>query len=174
MLQDLSLTGHERKFDPQELMVSKTNPSGLIVYANDLFINLSGYTEEELLGKPHSIIRHPHMPRAIFKLLWETIKKGNEIFVYIVNRCKNGDHYWVLAHITPTVVGVNRSITGFHSVRRVANENALKVIRPLYKELRDIENSTLDKSSGLEASYQKLITYSEEQSGSYARFVYSL
>ena len=72
-------TGVERTFDREEIIVSKTDLTGNITYANDVFIRMAGYTEEELLGAPHSIIRHPDMPRAVFQLLWDTIGSGEEI-----------------------------------------------------------------------------------------------
>jgi PAS domain S-box-containing protein len=71
------LTGQEITFDDGEFIVSKTDMSGKIIYGNAIFIKMSGYTEEELLGAPHNILRHPDMPKCIFKLLWQTIQKGN-------------------------------------------------------------------------------------------------
>jgi PAS domain S-box-containing protein len=103
MSKAVHLTGVERTFVENEIIVSKTDLKGRITYANDVFIKLAGFTETELLGQPHSIIRHPEMPRCVFKLLWDTIAEGGEIFAYVVNRSKNGDHYWVFAHVTPTV-----------------------------------------------------------------------
>lgn len=80
-----------------EIIVSKTDLKGRITYANRVFLTIAGYTEQEVLGEPHSIIRHPDLPRCIFKLLWDTIQGGTEIFAYVINRCKNGDHYLVYA-----------------------------------------------------------------------------
>jgi PAS domain S-box-containing protein len=110
-------TGRERTFDDEEIIVSKTDLSGRITYANDVFLRISGYTEAEVIGQPHSLIRHPDMPRSVFNLLWKTIGAGQEIFAYVVNMAKNGDHYWVLAHVTPTF-GPAGDIIGFHSNRR--------------------------------------------------------
>ena len=98
----MHLTGVERFFDKDEIIVSKTDLKGRMTYCNDVFLRIAGYTEQELLGQPHSIIRHPDMPRCVFKLLWDTIGAGKEIFAYVINRAKNGDHYWVLAHVTPS------------------------------------------------------------------------
>lgn len=124
-------TGIERTFDPDELIVSKTDPSGRITYANELFVRISGFSRHELLGAPHSLVRHPDMPRGVFKLLWDTLQKGQEVFAYVKNMAKNGDHYWVFAHVTPTF---DRSghIVGYHSNRRTAERNALDAIAPLY------------------------------------------
>lgn len=90
-------TGVERRFGEDELIVTKTDLKGRITYCNEVFVRMSGYTEQECLGEPHNIIRHPDMPRCVFKLLWDTIQGGQEIFAYVLNLSKNGDHYWVLA-----------------------------------------------------------------------------
>src|ERR1700761_62065 len=94
-------TGKERLWGAEDIIVSKTNLKGIITYANLTFLQVAGYSEEEVLGKPHSIIRHPDMPRCVFKLLWDSISAGGEIFAYVLNLASNGDHYWVLAHVTP-------------------------------------------------------------------------
>ena len=86
--------GEELCFDENQFIVSKTDLKGKITYANDLFIKISGYSEEELIGTPHNILRHPDMPRAVFKLLWDKVQKGDEIFAYVKNRtCLYYAHY---------------------------------------------------------------------------------
>lgn len=164
------LTGVARKFGDDEIIVSKTDATGRITYCNDVFIRLAGYTESELLGQPHSMIRHPHMPRTIFKLLWERIGAGNEVFAYVVNRCKNGDHYWVLAHVTPDRDEAGK-VVGYHSNRRTATAQALAVIEPLYASLRDIEAGSADRKAGLEAGWARLHDILAEKGGDYDRFV---
>ena len=108
-------TGKERYFEKTELIVSKTDLKGRMLYVNDVFMRISGFNEKELLGQPHSMIRNPQMPRCVFKLLWDTLEAKKEIFAYVVNICKNGDHYWVLAHVTPSFDGniaeINRKLT---------------------------------------------------------------
>ena len=94
-------TGRERTFGPDELIVSKTDLKGRMTYANDVFLRISGYDLDELIGQPHSLIRHPEMPRGLFRLLWQRISTGHEVFAFINNLAKTGDHYWVLAHVTP-------------------------------------------------------------------------
>ena len=149
-------TGIERKFEDNEIIVSKTNKTGKLTYVNDVFVSISGFSEEECLGQPHSMIRHPDMPRCIFKLLWDTITGGNELFAYVLNNCKNGDHYWVLAHVTPSRDSAG-AITGFHSNRRTPSHPGLEqVIIPLYKELLAIESRHSNPKEGLDASYKKL------------------
>lgn len=140
MSRPTSLTGVERTFGEDELIVSKTDVRGHITYANRLFISLAGYTEQELIGAPHCIVRHPEMPRAIFSLLWTHLKAGKEIFAYVVNRSKNGDHYWVFAHVTPTF-DAHGQIVGFHSNRRKADPTVLARIQPLYRQLLSAESA---------------------------------
>ena len=136
--QTMHCTGVERTFSTDQIIVSKTDCAGRITYANDVFLQLSGYTEKELLGKPHNLIRHPDMPRVVFKALWDTISTGNEIFAYVINRAKNGDHYWVFAHVTPNF-DANHNIVGYHSSRRVPRPGILEHIRPFYAKLMQVE-----------------------------------
>src|SRR5262245_50009336 len=99
---DTALTGRERSFGQDDIIVSKTDLKGRLIYANRVFLDIADLTLKETIGQPHSLIRHPHMPRCIFKLLWERIQAGKELFAYVMNRSKNGDHYWVIAHVTPS------------------------------------------------------------------------
>jgi PAS domain S-box-containing protein len=138
MSKDSMLTGNERFFDEDELIVSKTDTKGRITYANKVFLRIALYREDEVLGKAHNIIRHPEMPRCVFRFLWDRIAAKHEVFAYVINRCKNGDHYWVFAHVTPTINEQGR-IIGYHSSRRVPSASALEVIKPLYAELLAIE-----------------------------------
>ncbi len=138
MSRDWTLTGHERTFAPDEIIVSKTDLKGRITYANRVFQTISLYTEPELIGKSHNIVRHPEMPRCVFRFLWERIEAKHEVFAYVVNRCKNGDHYWVFAHVTPTLNAQGR-IIGYHSNRRVPAQSALDTIKPLYADLLAVE-----------------------------------
>lgn len=127
-------TGREVFFGDEEIIVSKTDLKGHITYANEVFVRISGYSERELIGAPHSLIRHPLMPRAVFKLMWDTIQRGQEIFAYVINQCKNGDHYWVLAHVTPSL-DIQGRITGYHSNRRCPDRGAVQTVMPLYSEV---------------------------------------
>jgi PAS domain S-box-containing protein len=166
-------TGHERTFRDDEIIVSKTDLKGHIQYANQTFLKISGYTEEELLGQPHNILRHPDMPRCLFKLLWETIQQGNEIFAYINNLAKNGDHYWVFAHVTPTFNSSNQ-IVGFHSNRRVPDRNQVKLFENLYRQLRAEEARYADSSKGMAAAMELLMATVRKSEESYEEFVFSV
>lgn len=166
-------TGVERTFSPDDVIVSKTDPKGIITYANDVFLDLAGMTEREAIGAPHSVIRHPDMPRAVFKLLWDTLTAGDEIFAYVLNMASNGDHYWVFAHVTPTFTR-DGGITGFHSNRRVPDSRALAAIRPLYASLKAIEDRASDRAAGLTASYDTIRGMLRDKGMSYDEFVFSL
>ncbi|BBH64482.1 transcriptional regulator [Actinoplanes sp. OR16] len=131
-------TGTERTFGDGELIVTKTDPRGVITYANDVFLRISALGEEEAVGQPHSVIRHPDMPRAVFKLLWDTLKQEQEIFAYVVNLAADGAHYWVFAHVTPSYDGAGR-VVGYHSNRRVPSRSAVAAAEDLYGVLRAAE-----------------------------------
>lgn len=166
-------TGQERTFHEDEIIVSKTDLKGVITYANQTFCRVAGYTEEELLGQPHNIIRHPDMPRCVFKLLWDTIEAGHEIFAYVVNLCKNGDHYWVFAHVTPTFNDAGR-IIGYHSSRRKPEREAVQKVAGIYNLLLDKEESYTDWREGMEAATELLVAHLEELGMPYDEFVFAV
>ncbi len=172
MVLDIHLSGAERFFDSDALIVSKTDLKGRILYSNRLFADLAGYEEAELIGAPHSIIRHPHMPRAVFRLLWERIIGGREIFAYVINRSRNGDHYWVFAHVTPSR-DLDGTITGFHSSRRAPRREAIDKIVPLYRHLLDIEGGQSDRKVGLHASFAALQGILARDQVGYDEFIFS-
>lgn len=166
-------TGVERTFHPDDVIVSKTDPKGIITYANDVFLEIAGLTETQVIGAPHSIIRHPDMPRAVFKLLWDTLARGEEIFAYVLNMAATGDHYWVFAHVTPTFTREG-GISGFHSNRRVPDKAALEAVKPIYASLKAIEDGARDRASGLEASFAAVLKLLRDKGLSYDEFVFSL
>jgi PAS domain S-box-containing protein len=151
-----------------DFIVSKTDLKGRITYCNQIFMDMAEYTEDELLGKAHSIIRHPDMPKAVFRYLWETIPKKQEVFAYVLNRGKNGNDYWVYANITATLDD-RGNIVDYYSVRRKPNPKALEVIIPLYKKMLEVE-----KSSGVDASFKVLTDILKEKGVSYDELVISL
>lgn len=170
---DVPLTGVERFFDADEVIVSKTDLQGRITYANRVFQRVAGYTEVELMGAPHSIVRHPDMPRCVFKLLWDTLAAKQEIFAYVVNKAKNGDHYWVFAHVTPSY-DVNGQLIGYHSSRRVPDRAAIDKVVPLYRTLRDIENKNADRKQGMNDAFAAVVALLTEKGIGYDEFVFSL
>lgn len=171
---NLPLTGVERTFTKDEIIVSKTNLKGHVTYGNKLFFSLAGYTEKEIIGAPHSIVRHPEMPRCVFKLLWDTIGSGKEIFAYVVNRSRNGDHYWVFAHVTPSFDATGK-VMGYHSSRRVADKRILnEVITPLYKSLYEEEQRHSNAKDGMAKSHEMLVSLLKEKGTAYDELIFSL
>ena len=173
-----TLTGQERTFHRDEIIVSKTDLKGRIIYANDVFLRVSGYSEAELLGQPHNIVRHPDMPGCVYKLLWTRIQSGNEIFAYVINRAKGGDHYWVFAHVTPVFgnpdSGNGQTIIGYHSSRRVPPQPAVEAAAGLYAALRAEEARHADRNAGMAASAAMLEKLLRDKGTSYDEFVFSL
>ena len=144
-------SGRETTFAEDDIIVSKTDVYGKITYANDVFLKVAGYTEEEIIGAPHSIIRHPDMPRCVFQLAWSRIQSGKEIFAYVMNMAKNGDHYWVFAHLTPTF-GPGGEITGYHSNRRVPDREPVKKVEEIYATLLAEEKKHDSKEEAMAAA----------------------
>ena len=119
------------------------------------------------------MIRHPDMPRCIFKLLWDTIQEKHEIFAYVLNRSKNGDHYWVLAHVTPSLDD-SGNVTGYHSNRRVPNREILdSTIIPLYNSLLAEEQKHSSRKDGLQASCDMVAGLLNEKGVKYDEFIFS-
>lgn len=151
-----------------EFIVSKTDLRGKITYGNETFIQMSGYTEEELLNAPHNILRHEDMPKTVFKLLWERIAQPEGIYAYVKNKTKNGDFYWVFAYVTPSY-DPNGNKIGYYSVRRRPSSQSITVIEPLYRELLQIE-----RQSGVPAAQTRLNAILTEKGVTYDQFVFNL
>ena len=163
----------ERSFGEDEIIVSKTDATGRITYANEVFLRVAGYREEEVLGQPHSIVRHPDMPRCVFKLLWNEIAAKREIFAYVKNMAKGGDHYWVFAHVTPSF-DASGAVIGFHSNRRQPSRRAVTAIEPLYRDLLAVEERHADRKSGMRAAFDTLTAALADKQTTYDKFVFSL
>jgi len=157
-----------REMRDEDFIVSKTDLKGRITYCNQIFINMAEYSEEELLEKPHSIIRHPDMPKAVFRYLWETIPKKEEVFAYVINKTKNNNAYWVYANITASL-DEKGNIVDYYSVRRRPNPKALEVIIPLYKKMLEVE-----KNSGVDASFKILTDILHDKGVGYNELIISL
>lgn len=123
----------EEPFPAGTVLISKTDTKGIMTYCNDAFVDISGYSREELIGKSHNIVRHPDMPAQAFKWLWDTLKSERPWRGMVKNRCKNGDHYWVRATVAPVIE--NGSITGYVSVRRPPTRQQVAEAEALYREL---------------------------------------
>lgn len=162
------MANQELTFGEEEFIVSKTDLKGKITYGNALFLKMSGYEELELIDHPHNILRHEDMPAVVFKLLWSRLKEGKEIFAYVKNKTKNGDYYWVFAHVTPSF-DLDRKISNYHSVRRKPSQKALEVIKPLYASLLQKE-----RGGGTNASEASLTQLLKEKGVSYDEFILSI
>lgn len=166
-------TQTERTFGEDEVIVSKTDTKGRITYANEVFCRVAGYAEHELVGRPHSIVRHPDMPRCVFQLLWDTISNGREIFAYVKNMARNGDFYWVLAHVTPSYDAAGR-IVSYHSSRRLPDPASVAKVAPLYQALLAEEQRHHDRKQGQAAGFAMLVDLLKKNGASYEEFVFSL
>lgn len=144
------VTGNEKLWSAEMgYIVSKTDLKGIITYANKLFIDISGYTEEELIGSPHNILRHPDVPAIAFKNLWDTLKSGEAWQGLVKNRTKNGDHYWVMANVTPEIV--NGKIIGYISIRTCPTREEIETAEKIYTEINNgSKKYRLDKGRVLE------------------------
>ena len=132
-------TSLEKVMREDDFIVSKTDLKGRITYGNRIFIEFSGYTESALLGAQHNIIRHPDMPRAVFKLLWDAIQARRECNAYVKNMARDGSYYWVFANVTPDL-DRDGNISGYFSVRRKPSAAAVKTASDLYRAMLAAEN----------------------------------
>lgn len=149
------------------LITSKTDLTGKIIYANEDFCKYAQFSMQEILYKPHNIIRHPDMPRCVFKLIWDTIKSGKEVFGYIKNKTKQNNFYWVFANITPTF-DENSQVIDYYSVRRFPRREVLSLISSLYASLREVE------ASSLQAGCDALTAFVKKQNMEYNEMIYRL
>ncbi|MCD6172530.1 MAG: PAS domain-containing protein [Sulfurimonas sp.] len=154
----VTLIDEEIELDPKRYIVSETDEKGKITFANDYFMEVSGYTQEELIGKPHNIVRHPDMPKVVFKLLWETISKGKNINAVVKNLAKDGRYYWIFTEFEIRKDTDTGKIIGYHASRKTISKHVIEIISQLYKELLRIENE-----SGIEASEKYLINFLKEK-----------
>ena len=129
----LYVTEKEFPYPEGRLIISRTDLNGIITHANEAFVELSGWNREDLIGQPHAILRHPDMPAAAFKDLWDTLKAGKKWFGYVKNLRKDGGHYWVYATAVPNVR--NGQVVGYTSVRREPSRKKIKEMTALYKKM---------------------------------------
>lgn len=134
MRKNLPVTGCDIELPKDVNILSTTSPQSHITYVNPDFIKVSGFTEEELLGQPHNIVRHPDMPSAAFEHMWATLKSGRSWMGLVKNRCKNGDHYWVSAYVTP--ITKNGNAIEYQSVRTKPEPGHVRAAEELYAKLR--------------------------------------
>ena len=133
------VTDIETDFPEGKLIVSRTDPAGIITQCNQAFVDMSGYTREELIGQPHSILRHPDLPKAAFADLWTTVQSGKKWHGYVKNLRKDGGYYWVYAVVVPNIRG--GKIVGYTSVRRKPSRTKIESLIPVYADLKAKEAS---------------------------------
>jgi aerotaxis receptor len=134
MRNNLPVTQQEFVFPPEQMLVSATDLSGTIQYCNSAFVDVSGFTKDELVGQPHNTIRHPDMPREAFADMWQTLRAGRPWTAMVKNRRKDGDHYWVLANVTPVVE--RGQPVGYLSVRIKPSRDEVAQADVLYAKMR--------------------------------------
>ena len=144
--------------DPKRYIVSETDASGKITYCNDYFMEVSGYSKEELIGQPHSIVRHPDMPAVVFKLLWVMISTGHNINAVVKNLAKDGRYYWVFTEFEIRKDTDTDEIIGYHASRKTVSKHIIEIISELYATLLEIE-----KKEGVDASQMYLIKFLKEK-----------
>jgi len=137
---NLPVTKNEKKMRHDEVLVSRTDRKGHITYANKAFCEMAGYSQDELLGKAHNIVRHPDMPPSAFQDLWDTVKAGRPWTGIVKNRCKNGDYYWVVANVSPEY-GSNGRISGYISIRTKPTQEQVTEASAKYAKVNSGETS---------------------------------
>lgn len=165
-------TAQEAVMDHHEIIVSKTDLKGRITYGNTTFLKYAGFAESELIGTQHNIIRHPDMPRGVFKLFWDTLQRGDEIFAFVKNISMDGSFYWVLANVTPSV-NESGDVLGYYSVRRKPNPRAVAVVGNLYREMLAAERNAGSRDA-IQASTQILEKHLQDKQLSYEQMILTL
>jgi len=176
MKNKITPTSNERVMTADEFIVSKTDAAGRLTYCNRIFIEYSGYKEFELLGQQHNVVRHPDMPRAVFNLLWSTLKSGNEFFGYVKNIAKDGSYYWVFANVTPSFSGSGnnvKDISGYFSVRRKPDAEKLRIIDALYNDMLSAEKAA-GTSGAIAAGTKVLMDVVNKTGKDYREFILSI
>jgi len=154
------------KLDKYKYIMSRTDTRGNIEFGNDYFFEISGYTSNELIGQPHNTIRHPDMPKVIFKLMWDRLKQGKNIFAVVKNMAKDGRYYWVTTKFEIRKDPLNNTISSYMAYRQAAKSQAVSTISKLYAELIEIE-----KSGGVEASEKYLSGYLDSKRLTYDEYI---
>ncbi len=148
----------EIELDPKRYIVSETDAKGRITFANDYFMEVSGYNAEELIGASHNIVRHPDMPKVVFKLLWETISQGKNINAVVKNLAKDGRYYWIFTEFETRKDNDTGEIIGYHAARKSISKHVIEVIADLYATLLEIE-----KRGSVEDSQKRLVDFLKDK-----------
>ena len=165
-------TQQERVMREDDFIISKTDLKGRITYCNRIFIEFSGYAEAELLGAQHNIVRHPDMPRGVFKFLWDTLDQRTECFAYVKNMCRDGAFYWVFANVTPSLDALGQ-VEGYFSARRKPSRGAVSAASDIYQLMRNEEQRAGPKDA-CAASVALLTGLLNQKGTSYEKFILAL
>ncbi len=144
-----------------QVLISVTNPKGIIIETNNIFTKISGYSEDELIGSSHNIIRHPDMPKIMFKIVWDHIMDKENVMAVVKNLAKDGKYYWVVTDFV-TKVDVDRNIINYTAYRRPIHDKVKQAVIPLYKALCAIENV-----AGMDAAERFLYNYFDDRDTNY-------
>jgi PAS domain S-box-containing protein len=172
MKRNITPTSVEKVMREDDFIVSMTDPKGIITYGNRIFIEFSGYSEAELLGSQHNIIRHPDMPRAVFKLLWDKIQNREECFAYVKNMAKDGSFYWVFTNVTPTFDPAG-NIAGYFSVRRKPKQSGVETASAVYAAMLEAEKKA-GPANAIAASTKILVDILNEKGLTYEELVLAI
>jgi PAS domain S-box-containing protein len=157
----------EIKLDPSKISMSKTNPKGIIEYANQDFMDACGFEEYELMGQPHSIVRHPSMPKTIFKFMWDRLNHKKGLYAVVKNLRKDGNHYWVITQLS-SKVDENGNIISHYAKRKAAPPEVIYTFEKLYRKLTAIE-----ENQSLEVAEKYFLGMLEEKDISYDEFIFN-
>ena len=165
-MQKPKATENKIKLNHKRHIVSKTDAKGIIEYGNDYFMEIAGYSAQELIGQPHSIVRHPDMPKIAFKLMWDRIKQGKNFMAVVKNLAKDGSYYWVVTDFEPKIDPITNEIISHTAFRKAAPQKAIDVMEPIYAVLLKLEGE-----GGMEASEKFLRGFLEENKTTYDEFI---
>jgi PAS domain S-box-containing protein len=166
-------TGVVRTLDPDDVLVTKTNSDDVIVYANEAFLRITGYTEDEILGQTHQIIKHPDMPRGLATHLNAMVRDGHEMLVYVPQLAKDGATFWLLAHSTPSHDAQGR-LVGDHSNDRAPHPDAVADASAFYARLLAEERRHADPDAGKAASARLCEDFLVAKGMTFERWVWSI
>jgi len=154
----------EIEITEKDMIVSTTDRKGTILYVNDIFCKVAGYERKDIIGQPHNMIRHPEMPKVVFKLLWDRVLKGEMLYAFVKNISKTGDYYWVKAYVKPIVQ--NGAVVKITSYRKPLNQYAKNIITDLYSTLLEYE-----QTHSVDETLQFLLSYLGERNLTYDQFI---
>ena len=166
MFNKKSKVSKQIKLDELQPIVSRTDLRGIIKYTNHYFKKITGYSDNELIGRPHNIVRHPDMPKIIFTLMWQRLKDNQDILAVLKNRTKDGNYFWITTSFKTTHSEVTKKENGYMAVNYAASKKTIKEIEPLYQNLLEIE-----KSDGEIASIKYLLDFFDANETNYDDFV---